>query len=200
MRWKGSFSLLPGIVAILVCAPWANLLEAQSESNIDSVERWAWSSNAGWINLRPAHGGVTVFADHLEGWAWGENVGWVRFGTVDQGFPHKYANASPETYGVNHDGGGNLSGYAWGSSIGWVNFAPNHGGVTVDLDTGRFDGYAWSENAGWLSFRNTGDVAYGPAVQRIFAWEVPVLGGLAFCIFLTLLASTGVLFLRRASL
>ena len=123
--------------------------------NIDSTDKWAWGTNAGWINLRPEHGGVTVYSDHLEGYAWAENIGWIRLGTHDSGGSHTYANDAANTYGVNNDGLGNLSGYAWGANVGWINFNPSHGGVTIDLNTGSFDGFAWGENIGWIHFKNT---------------------------------------------
>ncbi len=121
---------------------------------IDPTNKWAWSSTTGWINFAPARGGVTVFHDHLEGDAWGENIGWVRLGTYTGGGAHTYANDSANTYGVNHDGAGNLSGYAWGTNVGWINFSPAHGGVTVDPNTGDLAGYAWGENVGWIRFQN----------------------------------------------
>ena len=42
--------------------------------NIDTTDKYAWSTDAGWINLRPADGGVTVYDDHLEGYVWAENI------------------------------------------------------------------------------------------------------------------------------
>ena len=122
--------------------------------NIDPVDKWAWGTNAGWINFNPSHGGVTVYSDHLEGYAWGENIGWIRMGSYDGGGTHTYANTTQDNYGVNNDGNGNLFGYAWGSNVGWINFNPAHGGVTIDPATGSFDGYAWGENVGWIHFKN----------------------------------------------
>ena len=54
--------------------------------------KWAWGTNAGWINFAPDNGGVTVYSDHLEGYAWGENIGWIRLGTYTGGGSHTYAN------------------------------------------------------------------------------------------------------------
>ena len=115
------------------------------------VNKWGWS-NAGWINLNPTHGGVTVYPDHLEGYAWAENIGWIRLGTHTGGGTHHYDNTTTTNYGVNNDGSGHLSGYAWSTNAGWINFSPTHGGVTVDPATGSFGGYAWSENVGWIHF------------------------------------------------
>jgi hypothetical protein len=120
--------------------------------NIDSTDKWAWGTNAGWINLRPEHGGVTVYDDHLEGYAWAENIGWIRLGSDGGGGSPYYANTTKDNYGVNNDGNGNLSGYAWSTNAGWINFNPAHSQVTIDTDTGCFEGYAWSENVGWIVF------------------------------------------------
>ena len=146
--------LLAGIVLCLVGVAYA------ASGNIDPDNKWAWSTNAGWINFDPTHGGVTVYADHLEGYAWGENIGWIRLGSHTGGGAHHYDNTTKDNYGVNRNGSGNLSGYAWSTNVGWINFNPTHGGVTIDPATGSFDGYAWSENVGWIHFKNTGAAAY----------------------------------------
>ncbi len=138
---------------------------AATNSNIDPEAKWAWSTNAGWINFRPAHGGVTVYDDHLEGYAWGENIGWIRLGSYDGGGSHTYANDAANTYGVNNDGCGNLSGSAWGANIGWINFNPSHSQVNIDPVTGEFDGYAWAENIGWIHFKN--DDGGGPNAYNV---------------------------------
>ena len=114
---------------------------------IDAGNKYAWSEYAGWLNLRPSHGGVTVAADHLSGYAWHENIGWLKLG-ADTGGP--YLNTTPTNWGVNRDAAGRLSGYAWSEGRGWINFNPTGGGVTIDPVTEVFDGYAWGENIGWL--------------------------------------------------
>jgi hypothetical protein len=145
--------LLP---AALVLALFG-LAQAATGGNIDPVDKWAWSTNAGWINFAPTCTGctgVSVYADHLEGYAWGENIGWIRLGTHTGGGAHTYDNTSATDYGVNRDSSGNLSGYAWGTNVGWINFGPTNGGVTIDA-SGSFDGYAWGENIGWIHFKGT---------------------------------------------
>ena len=135
-------------------------LAQAATGNIDPVNKWAWDTNVGWINFAPAHGGVTVYADHLEGYAWAENIGWIRLGSHIGGGSHTYGNTSHDDYGVNYDGAGQLSGYAWSTNAGWIDFDPTHGGVSIDPGTGSFDGYAWGENVGWIHFKGTGAVAY----------------------------------------
>ena len=128
---------------------------ALAAGNISATDKWAWSTNAGWINFNPANGGVTVYNDHLEGYAWAENGGWIRLGAYTGGGTHTYLNTSNTDYGVNRNTGtGALSGYAWSTTAGWVNFAPTNGGVTVS-DAGVFSGYAWGENIGWIKFNGT---------------------------------------------
>ena len=125
-------SRYPIVLAMLLLALFA-LAHAVTGSNIDPVNKWAWSTNAGWINFNPTCTGcegVTVYSDHLEGYAWGENIGWIRLGSHTGGGAHTYGNGSATDYGVNRNPGGTLSGYAWGTNVGWINFDPDHGGVT----------------------------------------------------------------------
>ncbi len=121
---------------------------------ISDTDKFAWSSNGGWLNFKAAHKQARVYDDHLEGYVWSENAGWIRLGTFVGGSSFSYTNNSATSYGVNNDGAGNLSGYAWSSNIGWINFNPTHSQVTVDPTTGDFDGYAWSQNIGWIHFNN----------------------------------------------
>jgi hypothetical protein len=125
---------------------------ANAGGNVSAVSQWAWSTNAGWINLIPANGGVTICADHLEGYAWGENIGWIRLGTFSGCGAHTYTNTSTGDYGVNKSPSGKLTGYAWSTNAGWINFNPAHGGVTIFPGTSLIDGYAWAENFGWIHF------------------------------------------------
>jgi hypothetical protein len=139
------------------------MYQTGSAAEIDLTAKWAWSTNAGWINFNLTVGGaVAVYGDHLEGYTWGENVGWIRLGTHTGGGPYTYSNTDAANYGVNRGSGGALSGYAWGTNVGWINFAPTGGGVTVDPGTGAFAGYAWGENIGWISLKGgSGATAYG---------------------------------------
>jgi hypothetical protein len=144
-----SASLLGLILALLAVGV------ALAAGNISNTDKWAWGTNAGWINFTPDNGGVTVYPDHLEGFAWGENVGWIRLGAHTGGSPHTYGNTSNTDYGVNRDTtSGALSGYAWSTNAGWINFAPANGGVTVS-PAGVFSGYAWGENIGRINFNGT---------------------------------------------
>jgi hypothetical protein len=50
-----------------------------SAAGIDPTAKWAWSTNAGWINFFPTGGGVTIDpgTGAFSGYAWGENLGWI---------------------------------------------------------------------------------------------------------------------------
>jgi hypothetical protein len=158
----------PVLYTMLVAAITAtsfSLAYAATRGSIDPVDRWAWSTNTGWISFAPTCTGcegVAVYADHLEGYAWGENIGWIRLGTHTGGGPHTYGNTSATDYGVNREGDGDLSGYAWGTNVGWIDFNPANGGVTIDPASGSFDGYAWAENVGWIHFKGPGYNVAGP--------------------------------------
>ncbi|MBU0703323.1 MAG: hypothetical protein KKC18_05595 [Chloroflexi bacterium] len=152
--------ILYPVLVIGITVSLFSVAYAATNSNIDPEDKWAWSTNAGWINFNPSNGGVTVYSDHLEGYAWGENVGWIRLGTYSGGDAHTYGNTAAADYGVNRDGDGNLSGYAWGTNVGWINFSPDDGGVSIGSATGDFSGYAWGENVGWIHFNSSGPVSY----------------------------------------
>ncbi len=150
---------LQPIAKFLIIALWLWALPTPpllaATGNIDPVDKFAWSENAGWQNFRPADGGVTVYSDHLEGFAWSENLGWIKLGSSTAGGTLTYANTSASDWGVNRDNAGNLSGFAWSETAGWINFNPADSQVTIDPATGDFNGYAWSENVGWIHFQNT---------------------------------------------
>ncbi|MEP7356611.1 MAG: hypothetical protein ABI847_05185 [Anaerolineales bacterium] len=137
---------------------------APASASVNPANQWVWSTNAGWINLNPANGGVTVCADHLEGYAWGENIGWIRMGTFSGCAAHTYGNATTFDYGVNRNASGQLSGYAWSTNAGWIKFNPTFGGVTVKPSSGPFRGFAWAENFGWIRFQ--GPALLLPLLQR----------------------------------
>lgn len=145
---------------VVICA--ASLvvtLLGRAASTLSSADKFAYSANAGWINLRhdqPAAPNGVVFGEHfLSGFAYGANFGWMDFGDGSPANGIQYQNASATDSGVNHDGLGNLSGYAYGANVGWINFGwtttsdPNR--PRVNLLTGAFSGYAYSANMGWIN-------------------------------------------------
>jgi len=140
-------------------------LEALAENSrpIDPDQKYAWSSNAGWLNFRPEPSFlaemVKIYPDHLEGYVWGEKIGWIELGSYSDGEEHTYQNDSRDNWGVNNDGSGKLSGYAWSTNVGWVNFNPEcydcPTSVTINPTTGDFEGYVWSTTVGWINFQSS---------------------------------------------
>ncbi|MFC2023757.1 hypothetical protein ACFLT5_03355 [Chloroflexota bacterium] len=172
MRTTGETNIKYATVLTLLLLVLFGLSQVVSGGDIDPVDKWAWSTNSGWINFMPECAGcdgVQAYADHLEGYSWGENIGWIRLGTHTGGGAHTYGNTSATNYGVNRNPAGSLYGYAWGTNIGWIKLDPEHGGVSIDPDTGSFDGYAWGENIGWIHFKNA-DPAYSVAlaIHRVY--------------------------------
>jgi hypothetical protein len=136
--------------------------QAAVSGNVSSVDKQAWSENAGWTNWMPTHGGVTVFASHLSGYVWAENIGYIKLGHANGG---PYLNTTAANWGVNRDANGNLSGFGWSENAGWINFSPSHHQVVINSVTDTFSGYAWSENIGWIHFENAAP-AYRVAVDN----------------------------------
>jgi hypothetical protein len=151
-RIRAHPKILPLLVALVLATAGFTIALA---GNIDPLDRYAWSANAGWINFNSPASEATVYKDHLEGIVWGENIGWVRLGSHTGGGAFTYTNTAADNYGINRTTDGKLSGYAWGTNVGWIKFDPPYGGVTID-PLGVFDGYAWGENVGWIKFKGSG--------------------------------------------
>ena len=134
-----------------------------AQSTINETNKYAYTTNAGWINFRPdqpsSPNGVVIGEAFLSGYAYAANVGWINFGNGAPANGHAYQNNSATDFGVNHDGAGNLTGMAYGANIGWINFG--WAGETdslrprFDLITGRFVGYAYGANIGWVKLGTT---------------------------------------------
>jgi len=84
---------------------------------MNSNAGYAWSENAGWLNLDPSHSEVIVADAGLTGYAWSENAGWVKF---DYDGVAGATNTNSTNWGVTNDGSGNLGGYAWSENAGWI--------------------------------------------------------------------------------
>ena len=140
----------------MVMAPLA--MASTTDGTIDSVHRYAWSENFGWVDFGSSEGDVHVTDDGLSGYAYGEEIGWIILNCESTD------SCGDVDYGVDNDGEGTLSGYGWGENVGWVRFDPPNGGVSID-DDGVFSGHAWSESSGWIIFNcsdtdSCGDVNY----------------------------------------
>lgn len=108
-------------------------LASETDGTIDSINKYAWSENSGWINFGNTNGNVHVTDSGLTGYAWSANHGWI--------------NLNPSGSGVENNGEGTLSGSAWGENTGWIDFT----GVTIDSD-GYFHGYGSGTVTGQISF------------------------------------------------
>ena len=126
-------------------------------TNVDTVYKWGWGENIGWMNWRDANGGtdgVYIGVKILSGYIWAENVGWVDTGDGTPAGGDHYANVDGTDYGVNVDNSDDLYGLAWGENIGWVNFDTRDKGIeraSVDRPNHRLRGYVWGENVGWIN-------------------------------------------------
>lgn len=118
---------------IIIIMPAIRHSRASADGVIDSVHKYAWSENIGWINFGTDEGNVHVADSGLTGYGWSKNYGRI--------------NLSPSVSGVANDGEGNLSGYAWGENTGLINFS----GVTID-SSGYFNGYANGTITGRINF------------------------------------------------
>ena len=146
--------MLRQLIAGVLFAGWmAGSVSAQS--TINSVNRFAYGANIGWLDCRADGVNGTVLGEYIcSGYIYAANVGWINLGggTAVNGI--RYQNNSASDFGVNHDGLGNLRGYAWGANIGWVNFE-NQGAPRLDLCTGKLSGSVYGANVGWISLSNS---------------------------------------------
>lgn len=133
----------------------ALLLAQSSPANIAPENRFAYDSNAGWIDFAPSsEARVTAAVHYLRGYAYSANLGWISFGKGPAN-SRRYAGTGAD-FGVNVDPAtGLLSGFAWCANTGWISFdwaGPNDPNrPRIDPVTGAFSGSAWSPATGWIS-------------------------------------------------
>jgi hypothetical protein len=129
-------------------------ISVRAASTINSVNRYAYGANIGWIDCRADGNNGAVIGEYVcSGYIYSANCGWINLGSGSPANGIYYQNNSASDFGVNHDGAGHLSGYAYGANIGWINFT-NTGAPVFDLKTGILSGYAYSANCGWISLSN----------------------------------------------
>lgn len=117
--------IVPAILSLFMGVSFAHA--SMTSGTIDSSYKFAWGSVAGWINLKPTTGGISVTDSAVSGYAWATNTGWINF--------------SPSEGGVTNTSNGTLGGFAWDSGSGWISFS----GVTIDT-SGKFHGTATGTN------------------------------------------------------
>jgi len=127
-----------------------------TNTTINTLKKYAWSSTVGWISCRPdITNGMAVGQYVCSGYMYSPTIGWI---SVGNGMPTngiRYATNSATDYGVNHDGKGHLSGFAWSPSIGWISFQWTNEtdplAPTLNVTNGVFSGYAYGPGAGFIS-------------------------------------------------
>ncbi len=128
---RGLFFL---IILIFISLPTGVVFASQG--TIDSVYKYAWSNQIGWINFGNSYGNIVINDSTVTGYAWNDNYGWI--------------NMAPTYSGVTNTSGGVLGGYAWGQNTGWINFT----GVIIGC-SGQFSGTATGDVMGTINFECT---------------------------------------------
>ena len=98
---------------------------------IDSSNKYAWSSSAGWINFNPTNGNVEVSDTKLTWQAWIDNYGWINLQPTNSGVDNIITNH------VSLGCIGDLSGQWWNTNLGWLDFDNTY----ID-ENGNFKGTA----------------------------------------------------------
>jgi hypothetical protein len=135
-------------------------------TTIDAVNHYAYGADLGWVDWRGDTANGAVIGEYVcSGNLYSANVGWINLGSGSPTNGIYYQNLSPNDFGVNRDGLGNLRGYAYGANIGWINFETN-GAPQVNLLTGQLSGYVWSANCGWISLDNATAFVQTDSIQQ----------------------------------
>lgn len=153
MKWREVYKLL-FIVLIIILVGFFYLQFVLAATNIDSVYKWAWNDDMGWIDF--GDNNVYVLSNKLTGWATSTSAGII---SLDCGTSPIGNICSTSNYYVSNNGSGALSGYAWNDNYGWISFSCDNNnwcatssyGVSIN-SSGIFSGWAWSDTAGWISF------------------------------------------------
>ena len=157
--WKIIFWLIIFLVVIFAILLIFSSPKAKADlnpnTNVDSVERYAWNNIVGWIDFHGTHT-VKVETDKLTGYA-SSDVGDIELDCATSPTPPADCASFPG-WQVTNDGNGNLSGWAWNNAIGWISFDCTQTNncffpyrVTIDQN-GYFQNYAWNNVIGWISF------------------------------------------------
>jgi len=176
--------------ALLIAGVCLGLLAGSAlATTINATNRFAYGANLGWLDWRGDTTNGAVIGEFVcSGSLYAANVGWIHLGNGNPSDGIRYQNLSPNDFGVNHDGQGNLRGFAYGANIGWINFE-NLGAPKVNLKDGTFSGHVYSANCGWISLSNS--VAFGqtdilaPGLDKdgdgiTDAWELTYTNALEF--------------------
>ena len=133
LKTKITIYIIFTLFVVLACLPTSTALASTTDGAIDTIYKYSWSNNLGWLNFGTSSGNVHIIDTGLTGYVWSPNYGWI--------------NLSPQKAGVTNNGEGILAGYAWGENTGWINF----NGVTIN-SSGKFTGTASGSISGDISF------------------------------------------------
>jgi len=152
---KPVFYFLFGFL-LLATIYWLSAGRVYAQSNIDTIERWAWNDVIGWMDFRYIENpNITVTSSDVRGYA-SSSIGYISLNCAygppgsDCTIPYSVTNTN-----------GLLSGWGWSDQIGWVSFNCNNSGIGntcgssnygVTITNGEFRGWAWNDVIGWLSF------------------------------------------------
>ncbi len=178
---KNSIKKSAGIIiaAALFLGIWTGLLKiAAADTNIDSVNRWAWNDIIGWLDFFGT-ASVTVTSQQLTGYA-ASAAGDI---SLDCETTRRGDICGQSNYKVTNDGLGNLAGWGWNDVLGWISFCGGQGTydcpgtstaiyeVRINPSTGDFRDYAWNDISGWISFCGTPGGSVG-CVTTAFPYKV----------------------------
>src|SRR5207248_9525037 len=101
----------------------ASIVSAWPASTINSINRYAYGANIGWMDWRGDTNNGAVIGEYVcSGYLYAANVGWINLGGGAPTNGIQYRNLSANDFGVNQDGLGNLRVYAYGANIRRINF------------------------------------------------------------------------------
>ena len=158
------------------------------EWNVNSTNRFAWSSHTDWLAVPTNETGLRAVIDEsgsfLTGLTWSDSIGWISFGNTNGG---PYLNTAATNWGVNLDENWHLSGWAWGPNVGWILFNDAEAECRIEPASGRLDGWGRSEQIGWIRWgSDSGEpLTYGVQFEVGDLRWIELSGDLAFRSVLT---------------
>ncbi len=146
------------LVAVLVLI---GARSAPGQSTVDTVNRYNYAGNVGWLDWRADGANGAVFSEGFaSGYVYGANIGWVSLGDGSPTNGTAYSNMLADDFGVNIDASSDedfflLSGYAYSANCGWIQFdtVAQTGEMhrpRIEKLTGILRGFAYSANFGWI--------------------------------------------------
>ncbi|MFA4890562.1 MAG: hypothetical protein WC587_02980 [Candidatus Paceibacterota bacterium] len=153
------------------------------------VTGYAWSDTIGWIEFKPAFGGVSLddTTGLFSGYAWSDNIGWINFAPAS-GFPEA------PNYGAKMDvSTGNVSGWAKAIAAdnngwdGWISMSSGGGlscvsGYTYNSSTGKCEKNPECPTGGnYNSVNNRCEASASSSTQYRCSWDSKLYNDSATC-------------------